>query len=50
MRDHFYKFTAKSLHGGEISMEAYKGKIVLVVNIASKCGLTPRFEGLKKLF
>ncbi len=46
----FYQFEAKSLHGKTISMSDYKGKIVLVVNTASKCGLTPQYEGLEKLY
>ena len=50
MKTSFYDFTAKSLQGKEISMDAYKGKTVLVVNTASKCGLTPQFEGLEKLY
>jgi len=50
MNKSFYEFKAKSLQGKEISMEEYKGKTVLVVNTASKCGLTPQFEGLEKLY
>jgi len=46
----FYDFTARSLHGKEISMAEYKGKTVLVVNTASKCGLTPQFRGLENLY
>jgi glutathione peroxidase len=46
----FYGFTAKSLQGKDISMETFKGKTVLVVNTASKCGLTPQFEGLENLY
>lgn len=49
MKNNFYQFSAKSLQGKEINMNAYKGKTVLVVNTASKCGLTPQFEGLEKL-
>jgi len=46
----FYEFEAKSLQGKDISMETYKGKVALVVNTASKCGLTPQFEGLENLY
>jgi glutathione peroxidase len=50
MRTNFYDFAAKSLQGKDVSMEAFKGKTVLVVNTASKCGLTPQFEGLENLY
>ena len=46
----FYKLSAKSLQGKETTMDSFAGKTVLVVNTASKCGLTPQYEGLQKLY
>lgn len=46
----FYDFEAKTLQGELIKMSIYKGKVVVVVNTASKCGLTPQYEGLEKLY
>jgi glutathione peroxidase len=50
METQFYKFTARSLQGKEIGMDTFKGKVVLVVNTASKCGFTPQYEGLETLY
>ena len=42
-------FTMKSLEGKEVDLGKYAGKVVLVVNVASKCGLTPQYEQLQTL-
>ena len=48
-RQSFYDFYAQDIDGNIISMNDFKDKKVLVVNVASRCGYTPQYEGLQKL-
>ena len=45
-----HDFTAITINGNEVSLKDYKGKAVLIVNTASKCGFTPQYEDLQKLY
>ncbi len=46
----FHDLTMKSITGEPVSLGKFKGKTCLVVNVASKCGLTPQYAGLQKLY
>lgn len=45
-----YDFKAKTIDGKEISLEKYKGKVLIITNTASKCGFTPQYEDLQRLY
>lgn len=50
MSQSIYDFGVKKIDGTETRLSDYKGKVLLVVNVASKCGLTPQYEGLEGLY
>lgn len=45
-----YDFTLKSIDGKDVSLAQYKGKVLLIVNVASRCGYTPQYKDLEALY
>ena len=48
--DALYRIAVRSLEGSVTTLEPYRGKVMLIVNVASECGFTPQYEGLEKLY
>ena len=44
-----YEFSAQDIEGKDVPLDRYRGKVLLIVNTASKCGFTPQYDGLEKL-
>ena len=45
-----YDFTLKNAKGQDVKLEEFRGQVVMLVNVASKCGYTPQYEGLQKIY
>lgn len=50
MKKSVYEYSAKDINGKDINLSQYKGKVLLIVNVASKCGFTPQYKGLEEIF
>jgi len=45
-----YDFKVRTIDGQEVSLDHYRGKVLLIVNVASRCGFTPQYRGLQELY
>ena len=50
MAQNVYDFTVKDRRGNDVSLTEYKGKVLLIVNTATRCGFTPQYEELEALY
>lgn len=49
-QESIYDYVVKDIDGKDVKLAEYKGKVLLIVNVASKCGLTPQYEGLEAIY
>lgn len=49
-QDNIYSFKVKNDKGEEVSLEQYKGKLLLIVNTATRCGFTPQYKDLEEIY
>lgn len=45
-----YEFSMRDIDGRDVRLDAYEGKVIMIVNVASKCGYTPQYEGLEAVY
>jgi len=50
MKESIYDYKVKNIDGNEVVMSEFKDKVLMIVNVASKCGFTPQYQGLQKLY
>ena len=50
MKETIYDFKVKDIDDNDVSLSSFKGKVLLICNVASTCGFTPQYKGLQRLY